>query len=262
MADERPVCFLIAPIGDEGTDVRKRSDRVLKYLIEPAAEQCGYQVLRADKISKPGIITVQVIQQVINAPMVVADLTGHNANAFYELAIRHMVKKPLVQMIRKGEKVPFDVAATRVLFIEDPDLDTIEETKVQLVEHLKAAKNDASQVDNPISVSTDLQALRQSGDPVSAQLAEIAATLSADLAAIRADVADLIKDRENAMRAASLLAAGSTGGFSVGQALGPQGSTSTLSEIAKIAISALSPPPRYNVRSESEDDKPFGNKDR
>src|SRR5712691_4428040 len=125
MAD-RPVCFVIAPIGDEDTEVRKRSDRVLKHLIEPAAEECGYRAVRADKISKPGIITIQVIQQVINAPMVVADLTGHNANAFYELAIRHMVKKPLVQMIRKGEKLPFDVAASRVLFLEDPDLDTIE----------------------------------------------------------------------------------------------------------------------------------------
>src|SRR5262249_19176425 len=118
MPDDRPVCFVIAPIGDEASDVRKRSDRVLTYLIEPAAEKCGYQAIRADKISTPGIITDQVIQQVINAPMVVADLTGHNANAFYELAIRHMVKKPLVQIIRKGDNIPFDVAASRVLSLD------------------------------------------------------------------------------------------------------------------------------------------------
>lgn len=56
--------------------------------------------------STPGIITNQVIQEVINAPMAVADLTGYDANACYELAVRHMVKKPLVQMITKGEKIP------------------------------------------------------------------------------------------------------------------------------------------------------------
>lgn len=45
-----------------------------------AVKQCGFRAVRADKISKPGIITDQLIQHVINARMVVADLTGHNAN--------------------------------------------------------------------------------------------------------------------------------------------------------------------------------------
>ena len=80
------VCFVIAPIGEEGSEIRKRSNRVFTYVIEPAAQQCGYKALRADKISTPGIITNQVIQEVINAPMVVADLTGHNANALPPLS--------------------------------------------------------------------------------------------------------------------------------------------------------------------------------
>lgn len=109
------VCFVIAPIGDEGSAARKRSDRMFTFVIEPAAKQCGYQAVRAGKILKPGIITDQMIQHVINAPMAVADLTWHNANAFYELAVRHMVKKPLVQMITKGERIPFDVAARRLI---------------------------------------------------------------------------------------------------------------------------------------------------
>jgi hypothetical protein len=45
-----------------------------------AVKQCGFRVVRADKISKPGFITDQLIQHVINARMVVADLGGHNAN--------------------------------------------------------------------------------------------------------------------------------------------------------------------------------------
>jgi hypothetical protein len=78
--------------------------------------------------STPGIITNQVIQEVINAPMAVADLTGYDANAFYELAVRHMVKKALVQMITKGEKIPSDVSGSRVLHYDAPDLETVEKT--------------------------------------------------------------------------------------------------------------------------------------
>jgi hypothetical protein len=56
------ICFVIAPIGEDGSDIRKRSDRMFTYVIEPAAKECGYKAVRADKISKPGIITNQVIQ--------------------------------------------------------------------------------------------------------------------------------------------------------------------------------------------------------
>ncbi len=185
------ICFVIAPIGDEGSEVRKRSDRVFTYVIEPAVKQCGYQAVRADKILKPGIITDQVIQQVITAPMAVADLTGHNANAFYELAVRHMVKKPLVQMITKGEKIPFDVAASRVLHYDEPDLETVEKTRADLVAHIRSAESGADNVDNPISVSVNLQALRASGDPLQAQLAELTTAVTTALASIRSDVADL-----------------------------------------------------------------------
>jgi hypothetical protein len=43
-------CFVIAPIGEAGSETRKRSDLILKYIISPAAEHCGYSALKADKI--------------------------------------------------------------------------------------------------------------------------------------------------------------------------------------------------------------------
>ncbi len=119
--------------------------------------------------------------------MVVADLTEHNANAFYELALRHMVKKPLVQIIRKGDPIPFDLAATRVLEIEDPDLENIEAAKAALIKHIKAAETEPPQ--NPISISTDLEALRESADPMRAQVAELFTAVSS----IQAELAELKK---------------------------------------------------------------------
>src|SRR5262245_29205679 len=86
---ETKTCFVIAPIGEQDSVVRKRSDQIFKYLIGPAAQECGYTALRADQIAEPGIITTQVIQHIVDDPLVVADLTGRNPNVFYELAIRH-----------------------------------------------------------------------------------------------------------------------------------------------------------------------------
>jgi hypothetical protein len=68
------ICFVIAPIGAPGSETRKRSDQVLKHIICPAAADRGYTAVRADEIPEPGIITTQVIDQIVSVPLVVADL--------------------------------------------------------------------------------------------------------------------------------------------------------------------------------------------
>ncbi len=44
---ERNTCFLIAPIGPPGSEVRRRSDLVFAYIVEPAVTEVGYALLRA-----------------------------------------------------------------------------------------------------------------------------------------------------------------------------------------------------------------------
>lgn len=74
--EEKPsTCFVIAPIGEEGSEVRRRSDQVLTHIIKPVGKECGYDAVRADEISEPGIITPQVIQHLIEDDLVIADLT-------------------------------------------------------------------------------------------------------------------------------------------------------------------------------------------
>jgi hypothetical protein len=92
MADN--TCFVIAPIGEPASEIRKRSDQVFTYVITPAVQECGYTALRADQISEPGLIDSQVIERIVNDPLVIADLTGHNPNVFYELALRHALSLP------------------------------------------------------------------------------------------------------------------------------------------------------------------------
>ena len=108
-------CFVISPIGDESSPERKRSDQLYKYVVTPAAEAHGYAPVRADKISEPGVITTQIVEYLRDAPVVVADLTDHNPNVYYELAVRHALQKPFVHMIEKRQKLPFDVSPNRAI---------------------------------------------------------------------------------------------------------------------------------------------------
>lgn len=155
------ICFVIAPIGDPDSDTRKRSDKILKHVITPAVESCGYKAVRADKISEPGMITSQIIEHIVEDALVIADLTDRNPNVFYELAFRHVVKKPFIHIINKGEKIPFDVHGLRTVEIDLADPDSVLEAKTEVGNQIKSLENNSDIIETPFSVPLDLKALRQ-----------------------------------------------------------------------------------------------------
>jgi hypothetical protein len=161
-------CFVIAPIGGDGSPERQRSNLVLRHIITPVAVECGYTepIFRADQISRPGLITNQIIGHLLNDDLVVADLTGKNPNVFYELAIRHATRKPMVQLIQAGEDIPFDVAETRTIQVDHRDLDSVAACKVELKKQIVAVEKDPNLVDTPLSVVVDLQSSRGDQNPV------------------------------------------------------------------------------------------------
>lgn len=152
------VCFYITPIGEDGSDSRKHADMLLKHLLEPVAQQHGLQVVRADKIDKSGLITQQIFDHLARSRLCVADLSFNNANAFYELGVRHTCKRATIQIIRKGDRIPFDVSQGRTIVVDTSDvytvMDRFESARRELSEHIKHALNgkpDAAD-DNPVNV--------------------------------------------------------------------------------------------------------------
>lgn len=119
------VCFYITTIGEENSIERKHSDLFLGSIVEPALEQLNLKVIRADKIDKPGMITKQIIEYLSKAKLIIADLSFSNPNVFYELAIRHAFRLPTVQLIRKGDKIPFDINNSRTIEIDTTDIYTL-----------------------------------------------------------------------------------------------------------------------------------------
>ena len=108
---------------------------------------------------RPGIITSQVIEHILASPFVIADLTFHNPNVFYELAIRHALRKPFVQMIKKGEAIPFDVATARTVYF-DLDLNGAADAADQVARQIESLHKDPADLETPISISLELETLR------------------------------------------------------------------------------------------------------
>lgn len=165
-ADEPKHCFLIAPIGEEGSDTRRRSDQMLRYIIDPILQECGYGgATRPDHLGKPGLIVPSVIERVMDDPLVIADLSDRDPIVYYLLAVRHMARKPIVKMIDAAQPSPFDVAQSRIIRVDTHDLDSVEYSRRELRQQIKAAEKKPQDLDNPITNFVDLMHLRQSADP-------------------------------------------------------------------------------------------------
>lgn len=148
-------CFYVTPIGEENSEQRKHSDLFLSSIVEPALEQFQLTVVRADAIDKPGTITRQIIEYLIRSRLVIADLSFHNPNVFYELAIRHAARLPVVQIIRAADRIPFDLSQTRTIKIDTTDIYSLvprlEIYKSEIASQVRRALEDPDSVDNPIS---------------------------------------------------------------------------------------------------------------
>lgn len=151
------ICFVITPIGSEGSVQRKHSDTVLKHLLQPVVGKFGLRPVRADKIAKPGLITKQIIEYIAYSRLCVADLSFNNPNAFYELGVRHAFKVSTIQIIRKGDKIPFDVSQGRTIIIDTSDpytiMDRFDAARKELTEHVSAVtKGTEKQEENPVNL--------------------------------------------------------------------------------------------------------------
>jgi hypothetical protein len=147
---EKPRCFVISRIGEPNTQIRKHADQVLEHIIK---ETLGsrFNVERADDISRPGMITVQVIELLDRADLVVADLTGGNANVYYELAIRHFNAKPVVHLLAVNDSVPFDTKDLRYITYDIHDLDSVRQAKEELLR--QAEEFERQEIITPIQVA-------------------------------------------------------------------------------------------------------------
>ena len=106
-ATEKATCFVVMGFGKK-TDYE--TGRVLDLdhsylnLIKPAAEAAGLMCIRADEIVHSGLIDVPMYELLLEADVVVADLSTSNRNAIYELGVRHALR-PYTTVVIAEEKI-------------------------------------------------------------------------------------------------------------------------------------------------------------
>jgi len=83
-------------------------------------DYCHLRCLRADAISRSGSITAEIWRHTNEAMSIIADLSGCNANVFYEVGLAHALGKPVVLLSRDVKDVPFDLRHLRIVQY-DPD---------------------------------------------------------------------------------------------------------------------------------------------
>lgn len=149
-------CFHITPIGADGSEQRKHADLITGSLLEPVVSQLGLRLVRADKIAEPGLITSQVIENLLFAKLVIADLSYSNPNVFYELAVRHATRRPVIQIIRTVDAIPFDVNQARTIRMNMTDIYSfvphLESHRAEISRQCRAALDVDGPVDNTLSL--------------------------------------------------------------------------------------------------------------
>ena len=115
--------FIVRPFG---TKSGINFDQVEKDLIRPAMAQAGLTGGTTVEFIQQGNIRTDMFEQLLVADLVIADISIHNANAFYELGIRHALRDKRTFLIKSkqatpGERdakdtdVPFDLKTDRYL---------------------------------------------------------------------------------------------------------------------------------------------------
>jgi hypothetical protein len=112
-------CLVIGPFGPPTSEDRKRSDSLLKNVIQPVCESEGIKAVRDIDKNPPGELPAALMRELFEADLVIADLTNHNPNAFYELGIRHTTGRPTIHMaFAPASTLPFDIQTMNVISIE------------------------------------------------------------------------------------------------------------------------------------------------
>ena len=139
----KPVAFVVMPFSSE-------LEPIYRDFVQPTLHDCGFEVRRADELTKADSILKDIIRGIASATLIVADLTGNNPNVFYELGIAHARGKPSILLTQDVDSLPFDLRAYRVIPYNTHFL-KIQEARNALQRLAKAIAADSASHGNPVS---------------------------------------------------------------------------------------------------------------
>lgn len=123
--------FFATPIGAVDSNEHKRSDRIVEIIDEVISKiDSELKLIRVDKLFTPQNITETIKKEIAESKFVIADISDHNPNVYYELGYATGLQKICVQIAESSNgNLPFDVAQINTIFY---DLDDIKSLKYRL----------------------------------------------------------------------------------------------------------------------------------
>jgi hypothetical protein len=155
-------CFVVMGFGtktDYATGRKLDLNKSYRLLIKPVVEEKGLDCIRADEIRHSGTIDVPMYNELLNADVVIADLSTANVNAFYELGIRHALR-PQTTIVISEDKLayPFDLNHIKITSYthlgEGIEYEEVERFRKLLGETLQAVL-DKKEPDSPVYTFID-----------------------------------------------------------------------------------------------------------
>jgi hypothetical protein len=130
------IAFVIMPFRERDSDSHAEGffSEVLQSLIAPAGRKAGFTVTTANRQGSD-VIHSTIVNDLLDADLVIADLTEHNPNVLFELGLRMAFDKPVALIRAKGTDAIFDVDNMLRVFDYDPNIwpSTVERDMPRLV---------------------------------------------------------------------------------------------------------------------------------
>jgi len=145
------VCFVISPIGKEGTDTYNKFKEILDYVIKPAVESSSLnlKVIRADEINRSGSFIKDILEQIYRSFLVMVDLTDQNPNVFYELGVRHSLSPRTILIAQTLDDIPSDLREYRTI-IYNTSAKGGHDFRKKIHEYINEIKSEPHRPDNPV----------------------------------------------------------------------------------------------------------------
>jgi hypothetical protein len=97
----------------------------VRDIVVTTASAAGFKAEVSKDLARPRSITDQIWQGIRRSDVVVADISGHNPNVFYELGLAHALGKEVIVMVQGAERSPFDISTERFLSYNVADLSSL-----------------------------------------------------------------------------------------------------------------------------------------
>lgn len=124
-------------------------DAIYSKYIKPSLQDLGYEVTRADSLLNQQNILKDIIRQISNADLVIAELSTPNPNVFYELGVAHALRKRTVLITQSIDDLPFDLRSYRVISYST-HFDEITKLSTSLTKVAEGAKSNTIDFGNPV----------------------------------------------------------------------------------------------------------------